>query len=190
MTQNLEIDENEFETLLGWLGDDREKAGQKYEEIRSQLIIFFSARKCLAPEDLADDTINRVTAKISGLAAVYQGDPSLYFYGVAKKVFLEYTKKPQAEQLGDSLFVEPEAENQEAHYQCLDQCLGNLAFEQRRLILSYYQHEKRTKIEARKKLQQEWQISKETLRVRAFRLREILKRCVRKCIKKKNHETF
>ncbi len=81
-----------FNQLLDWLGPDRETAGKSYEEIRRRLIKIFTVRGCHIPEELADETFNRVGKKVAELAADYVGDPSLYFFGVAHKVFLEYLK--------------------------------------------------------------------------------------------------
>ena len=50
--------------MLAWLDSDRERAGQKYEEIRCGLIKIFVCQGCTDPEGLADETINRVIRKI------------------------------------------------------------------------------------------------------------------------------
>src|SRR5689334_18303278 len=93
MTKQWDTTPEAFDTLLGWLHNDRDEAGKKYEVIRVRLIRIFTCRGCSEPEDLADETINRVTAKISEVAQNYHGDPALYFYGVAKKVHLEYSRR-------------------------------------------------------------------------------------------------
>ncbi len=38
------LKQDDFDKLLAWLHDDREQAGQKYEEIRESLIKIFSWR--------------------------------------------------------------------------------------------------------------------------------------------------
>ncbi|HEY0083559.1 MAG TPA: hypothetical protein VGB61_12265, partial [Pyrinomonadaceae bacterium] len=53
-----------FERLLTWLSPDREQAGKKYEEIRQSLIKIFVWRGVHEAEDLADETITRVTWKV------------------------------------------------------------------------------------------------------------------------------
>src|SRR5689334_8976445 len=71
MTKTKEIDQTKFEKLLVWLNADRDKAGQKYESIRQRLIYIFRQRGCSTPEDLADETIDRVIQKIEKLVEDY-----------------------------------------------------------------------------------------------------------------------
>src|SRR6202008_1561467 len=100
MNKNWSLSQEAFDALLDWLDSDRELAGIKYEQIRSRLIKFFTGRGCIDPEELADETINRVTSKLSEIRKEFTGDPALYFYGVAKLVYMEYlrrkTPQPQA----------------------------------------------------------------------------------------------
>src|SRR6185503_7086745 len=79
-----------FERFLCWLGPDPESAGRKYELIRGRLIMMFRARRCVFAEDLADTTFERVARKLTVITTEFTGDPARYFYGVAKKVYLEY----------------------------------------------------------------------------------------------------
>jgi len=67
-----------FDNLLAWLDPDRERAGQKYEDIRFKLIRNFARRGCSIAEDLTDETINRVSRKALEIAQAYVGDPALY----------------------------------------------------------------------------------------------------------------
>ena len=90
---------NKFDKLLFWLDKDREVAGHKYESIRLKLIKIFHARDCHLAEELADETIDRVADRIDFLTQNYVGNPVLYFYGVAKRVFLEFTRKPTTVEL-------------------------------------------------------------------------------------------
>ena len=64
MNKNWSLSQEAFDALLDWLDSDREQAGIKYEQIRSRLIKIFTGRGCVDPEDLADETINRVTRKL------------------------------------------------------------------------------------------------------------------------------
>jgi len=52
-----------FDRLLQWLDQDRDEAGLKYESIRSKLIRIFKRYGWTTAEDLADESINRVTQK-------------------------------------------------------------------------------------------------------------------------------
>ena len=93
MHKNWSLSQEDFDALLAWLDSDRERAGIKYEQIRSSLIKIFTGRGCLDAEELADETINRVTRKIKDIKSEFRGDPALYFFGVAKMLLLEYKRR-------------------------------------------------------------------------------------------------
>lgn len=170
-----------FNLLLAWLDPDREKAGEKYEKIRIRLIKIFTCRGCVDAEDLADKAIGRVESRVNEILLTYQGDPALYFYGVANKVHLEYLRQPHAQPLPTSLAVET-PENRESELECLDRCVSELSHANRDLALRYYAEEKRAKIEGRKRLADELGIALNALRIRAHRVRAALQQCVRLCL--------
>jgi RNA polymerase sigma factor (sigma-70 family) len=192
MTEKAEISSESFEKLLHWLDTDRERAGDKYQAIRARLIKIFINRGCHLAEELSDETIDRVAKKIEYLKETYRGDPSLYFYAVAKKVFLEFLRKPKAEDLpaGDIKQITNEANEIEHYYECLDSCLQKLSQDQRELILKYYQMEKSAKIDLRKSLAKQSQMKYEQLRVYVFRIRKDLRKCILSCVGKLSGETF
>nr|MDQ3743617.1 hypothetical protein [Acidobacteriota bacterium] len=64
-------DQDDFDSLLAWLDADREEAGKKYESIRLRLIRIFTCRGRHDSEELADETIRRVTLKAPTLAGEY-----------------------------------------------------------------------------------------------------------------------
>jgi RNA polymerase sigma factor (sigma-70 family) len=168
-----------FERLLAWLDRDRDRAGQRYEEIRSQLIKIFVSRGCQVSEELADETINRVARKVKDIAGTYVGDPALYFYGVAKMVYLEHLRRiPDV--LPDP--TPQSTERDEARYECLQQCIGQLTPDNRELILAYY-GEEQTNEDRRKELAERMGMKPNALWVRAHRMREKLRRCVSECFK-------
>jgi DNA-directed RNA polymerase specialized sigma24 family protein len=176
-----------FDGLLGWLDPNRERAGEKYETLRLRLIKIFTCRGCRDAEGLADETIDRVMAKVNDVAGSYSGDPALYFYGVAQKVHLESLRKAEVHQvelaeLNYGRNQSPELDNDDAEYQCLDRCLENLSSESRDLVIRYYQREKRAKIDHRKQLAQELGIAVNALRIRAHRIRLALQQCVQHCL--------
>ncbi|MDX6304592.1 MAG: hypothetical protein QOI77_1561 [Blastocatellia bacterium] len=184
------ISQEAFDTMLDWLDADRERAGSKYEAIRLRLIKIFTCRGCQAAEELADETINRVIARIVEIADGYRGDPALYFYGVAQKVFLEDLRKsrgPLAHVPMDSaaVILSTQAvlvEDIEPEYRCLEQCLEGLLPENRDLVVRYYQQERQAKIDHRKMLASELGIAVNALRLRAHRIRLTLQRCVLECL--------
>jgi len=181
------LTQDAFDGLLDWLDADHERAGRKYEAIRLRLIKIFTCRGCREAEDLADETINRVTAKVAEVVNTYNGDPALYFYGVGQKVHLEYLRKTQVHQTHISADAAKSnssafADDIEPEYQCLERCLDHLPKDHRKLVLEYYQQEKRAKIEHRKRLAEELGIAVNALRIRAHRIRLALQQCVHACL--------
>jgi RNA polymerase sigma factor (sigma-70 family) len=183
------LTQEDFDTLLDWLGPDRERAGRKYEEIRASLVKIFSWRGYHDAEDLADEVMNRVALKVKELSASYVGDPALYFYGVAKKVLLECRRREEHQPLTPNMSVERDsAQGDEADEgvrlrECLQRCLRKLNSGDRALILSYYQKSKQKKIDYRKSLAEELGIDTNALRVRVYRIRTSLKSCIKNCVK-------
>lgn len=172
--------------MLGWLDPDRERAGAiLYEEIRPKLIKVLVRRQCHAAEELTDETINRVSHRVQGIASTYVGNPALYFYGVAKKVYQEWLKwlKDQRMRLDAITLSPPEPiEDVERIYGYLERCRQKLDPENRELILKYYQQEKRAKIDHRKNLADGLGITLNSLRMRVHRINSDLKKCIADCL--------
>lgn len=184
MVNKSEIGQDNFEKLLYWLDTEKETAARKYESIRMGLINVFYARGCHVAEEMADETIDRVTRKVHTLAESYEGEPARYFFAVAKKVFLEHNRKPKTVELPANLVQnEKDATETDTAFECLEKCLRELSADQREFIIEYYQGERSAKLERRKKLQLSLGISGEALRVRAFRVRSSLQKCVLNCMK-------
>jgi DNA-directed RNA polymerase specialized sigma24 family protein len=179
MNKQWKLSQESFDALLRWLDPDREQAAMKYEDIRSRLIKIFTGRASADAEDLADETINRVTSKLHEVEN-FTGDPRRYFYGVANKVYLEYLRRklpqPPPSPIVDSDQVELE-------YQCLEHCIKSLTEQNRELLLAYYGGDGRAKIDQRRLLAEKLGIAPNALRLRAFRIRQMLLDCVEKCIK-------
>lgn len=176
------LTQDDFDKLLAWLDSDRERAGKKYEDIRYKLIKIFACRGCHVPEDLADETINRVTKRMNDIAEIYVGDPARYFCGVAQKVHLEFLRKSFTPP--PPLLPTPEIETSESQqeYECLEECMLQLTKSNRELVLEYYREEKRAKIDCRKQLAQRLGIPLNALRIRAYRIRATLQECVQTCL--------
>lgn len=186
MIKQWSLTQEALDRLLAWLDPDRERAGKRYEEIREDLIRIFIWRGCHEAEDMADETINRVAQKLPELALTYKGDPALYFYGVAKKLLLEYFRRESAGAIATVTDV-PDTAEQNAEpdrltraHEYLDDCLQKLSQEERELILQYYHDEKRAKIDHRRILAEKQKIDANALRVRVFRIRAKLLKCIEK----------
>ncbi len=179
------LTETGFNRLLESLDPDREIAGQKYERIQRKLVKFFEWRSCAAAEELADKTIDRVTRRLVEGEEIRAKDPSVYFYAVARNIAHEWwnTQKEPARTLErfayDRSASSSQLDDREERFRCLELCLEELAPEARYLILEYYEARGQQKIENRRRLAVELQISPSALRLRAQRIREHLEKCVR-----------
>jgi DNA-directed RNA polymerase specialized sigma24 family protein len=140
MKKEWDLTQEVFDQVLSWLNPDREEAGKKHEEIRRRLLKIFTCRGCPCPEDLVDETINRVARKVPEIAPTYVGDPAYYFFGVAHKVYLESIRKiPEPERQPKP---DPSGE-EEFYYDCLERCMERLSHQNHEMILEYFQKEKR-----------------------------------------------
>jgi DNA-directed RNA polymerase specialized sigma24 family protein len=166
-----------FDELLGWLGPNSEAAGRKYEDIRGRLIMMFRSRRCVFAEDLADATFERVAQKLAYLTDTFMGDPALYIYGVAKKIYLEYQRKIRTAPLNSDFCHQPSANNENLENMLLrlDEALSAIPKSDRELILSYYSGSKRNKIVQRRALAQQFGLRINALRLRVFRIRKEIK---------------
>jgi DNA-directed RNA polymerase specialized sigma24 family protein len=182
MKQQGVLSQAAFDSLLCWLHPDREEAGRKYEYIRRRLVKIFTCRGRPDAEELADETINRVTLKAADISKEYVGDPALYFYGVAQKVFLESVRKQPHARMSHPA---ERSEGIEQEYECLERCMEQLSPGNRELVLEYYRDEKRAKIERRKRLAEKLRIAQNALRIRAHRIRATLQQCVQECLEQR-----
>src|SRR6202165_5793872 len=153
MTHKPDAPPDSFDDLLNWLDPDRERAGQLYEEIRSELIKIFGWSRCLDPEGMADETFHRVARKIFELRKTYEGKPKLFFFGVANNMIKEYQKTiPMRVSIED---VDPPTtsaekidseEESDRMIECLQKCLKRVRRNKRELLVTYYEKEKQAKI--------------------------------------------
>ena len=135
MNKDWELSQEAFDALLDWLDSDREQAALKYEKIRRSLIKIFTGRGCVEPEDLADETINRVTSTLKEIEKEFSGDRTRYFFGVANKVHLEHLRRklPQPTPAPTN-----DPDRIELEYSCLERCIERLSKEHRELLLKAY----------------------------------------------------
>ena len=113
------------------------------------------------------------------------GERSRYFYGVARKVQLEYLRRkiPQGPQQSAT-----DSDQVELEYRCLEECMDKLSPENRKLVLRYYEADGREKIEKRKLLAEELGIAPNALRIRAYRIRAALQKCLEQCVENARDE--
>jgi RNA polymerase sigma factor (sigma-70 family) len=177
-----EMTEEEFDKFLEWLHPDRNHAADMYEKIRRRLIKIFICRGCIIPEDLTDDTINRVIRKVQEIADNYVGERIPYFIAVAYKVHLEYLRKKP---LPLTLPAPESSSWAEEEFDCLEECMEHLTQRSRELVINYYREEKHEKIVHRKQLADKLGIPLNALRIKACRIRAKLETCVNSCLRQK-----
>lgn len=178
--------------LLARLDAEEGAAAEKYEELRLKLVKSFVWKGCVeaSADELADETLDRIAAKLA------QGEQiqsvNAYAAQVARFVWLEFSRKRKEDARGDDLpeiAVEPETiDEPDLRLACLKSCLAEVASSEtdRALIIGYYSSEAGEKNkEARKNLAQKLNLSANTLKVKACRLRERLEKCINECVKRR-----
>lgn len=190
MARDSAIPPESFEEILAWLNPDRDVAADMYVQLRQDLAKLFTWGRCMDPEGMTDETIDRVAKRVHEVRQTYVGDPRLYFRAVANNLIRENFKriKNQVSLEGVDL-PEPEtitsSDQAEEIEECLQSCLRRLRKEKRKLILDYYARERQAKIDHRHELAERFGISIETLRVRVFRIRNSLQDCIENCLQHK-----
>lgn len=190
--KNWSITDTAFKRLLEWLDEGENSDGQKYLEIRERLVSYFDRKNCLNPDELADETLNRVARRLEE-EQVQTETPAKFCYITARFVFLESLREKEkksvpldeaGQKLADAQNSKEEAELKEKRLDCLEICVGQLETPNREMIISYYYGKERVKIENRRNLAQKLGLSINALSVRACRIRDKLEKCVGKCVGK------
>ena len=190
------LTESALRRFLDWLDEGADSGGEKYLEMRRRLVSYFDRKNCITPDDLADETLNRVARRLEEEGAIINTPPARYCYIVARFVFLEYLRRNEhSQQSLDELtgrghaasnllaLFEPDEtrENKEKMLACLEHCLEKIGPEGREFIFQYYRGEQREKIENRRALAARLNLSMNAVSIRACRIRDKLEACVSKC---------
>jgi DNA-directed RNA polymerase specialized sigma24 family protein len=178
------LTQDAFDLLLAQLDADRHEAGNKYEVLRRKLMKFFEWRGCSCPDDLADETMNRVARNLEAGEQIHNF--VAYCVGTARHVFLESLRTRQRERdLQDMQQSLPTlAEDPDLRLGCLECCLRELSQEDFKLIVQYYEDNKQARIKARRNLAAQLEIPLNALRIRTHRIRVRLEDCVAKCVRR------
>jgi len=188
MPRNSDFQPERFDDLLAWLDPDRELASSIYLNLRQSLLRIFAWNQCADPEGMTDETFDRVARQVKTLRTTFEGNPKLFFYGVAKNLVKEYRKKVklhvpiEAIELAGDPPQELEEETSEQRSECLNRCLRRLPKKKRDLVLAYYAKEKQARITHRAEIARRLGISIEALRVRILRIRGNLEECIELCL--------
>src|ERR1051325_826423 len=170
-----------FQRLLVWLDHGVDSEGQRYLEMRQRLVSYFDRRNCSAPDELADETLNRVARRLEEAEVIESDAPARYCYITARFVFMEHLRetkradhaRDQIKRFHDNDRVLTNEANveKELRHRCLDACIGKLDSANRAIITRYYVGKERTKIENRRALAQSLGITMNALSIRACRIR-------------------
>lgn len=192
MARDSAIPPESLEQILAWLNPDRDIAGKMYVQLRHDLAKLFIWGRCTDPEGMTDETIDRVAKKVHEVRQTYVGDPRLYFRAVANNLIRENFKKIKTQVSLEGIDLPEQATITSSGTaeidECLQSCLRKLDKEKRKLILDYYAREKQAKIDYRHELAHRFGISIETLRVRVFRIRTSLQKCIEECLERKGRQ--
>lgn len=185
VTQKMSFDSmppENFELLLSWLGPDRDKAGEKYEQIRRNLLDYFRRRDAPDPISLTDEVLLRVTRKVNTVAENFVGDPSAYFMGVARRVLAESWRQQVETELPEDIpvFSNSEAgEREELMLRSLERCWARLSTSEQEILYRYCVETPPLKLaDSRELLAREINLSLNALRVMAHRLKRRLRDCI------------
>ncbi len=187
--QKWSLTQEAFDRLLGALGPDRDAAADRYLEIRRNLVRLFEWRACPAPEEYADETLNRCARKMAEGEEIR--DVATYAIGVARMLVREMSRDRAKDMRSLEDAPEPRTmpheidDESERRLECVRKCLAKLTPENRDLILHYYHGEKGAKIQNRKGLTQLFGIGASGLRMRALRLRQSLQLCSENCLQRR-----
>jgi hypothetical protein len=177
-----------FERLLAALDRDAHQAALRYERIRARLIKYFAWERCPHPEDHADEVFDRVARRLAEGETL--ANPEAYVHGVARLLVREIgadlaRRSRLIEELGRAAASSAD-ESHDRTVRCLEASLARLPAESRGFILRYYEGECRGRIAGRQMLAQQLGIPLNALRNRALRLRALIERSVRRCIKRQH----
>ena len=184
-----------FDQLLQWLDQGVSSSGESYLEMRRRLVAYFDRKHCPAPDDLADETLNRVARRLTEEGTITSDAPAHYCYIVARFVLLESLRKQQpqvsfneklsfrqAAPLDEMPDLTESREERERRWGCLEQCMAGMEAVSRELIVGYYHGDQRIKIENRRAMAVNLGITVNALSIRACRIRQKLENCIHKCL--------
>ena len=176
------LDARSYSLLLRTLSPDEGVAASAYSSLRSSLVRFFELKGDLDGDRSADETLDRVSAKLSGDVLIE--DLTKYSFGVARLVFLENLRKVQSQEKALKSY---QFENQRTAvdddtdgFAKMRECFDSILPSDRELLQKYFADMSRSELdEERRRLAESLGASQNNLRLKIFRLRRRLEDCVR-----------
>ena len=173
------LDRGGLERLLDALHPDREQAGHAYEALRERLVRFFEWNRADTPEELADETLDRLAHRLAANGDEVL-DPARFSAGIARLLLKEHWRENERREAAlsamagsyhDAVKRQMEAAHQEERMTVLEECLQAIPGPSRNLIERYFSVEGRTQAHLRQQLAEEYGISTNALRNRVLRTR-------------------
>ncbi len=191
------VESNALQALLALLHSDPVEAADAYRRLQQRLVRFFNLTAASDPEQLADETIDRLARRAAKDAAGVPADnasadglspvvhsPATLAFGTAREVLQEDLgrSQPNDQEVREWFARTTNARdpNRERRQVILRSCLSRLSSERRRLLESYYGWSPSHKGEYHLQLAQSLGLNLDALRNRAFRSRVQLEACVRR----------
>jgi DNA-directed RNA polymerase specialized sigma24 family protein len=175
-----ELSREAFDQLLDALDPDREAASRRYEGLRRRLIDLFAWEGTDTPEELADETFNRLARRVSAGVSFEGSTVERFTFGIARLLLHEALRARRAREAAlrelparDPRLLPVTAAEvaQQRRLQRLDRCLDALSPESRELIQRYYASD-------RDLLARTLGLTVNALRNRALRIRQQLSDCL------------
>ena len=176
-----------YEALLDLFALSEPKmAAERFIWLRTKILRFFSWRGKSWADELTDEVLSRLARKVAEGAVTEAGDLPGYALGIARRVLSESLRWQSRRSrdlaalayLGESPWPEPESLEQALNH--VEECLATLGAEEHDLLLSYYEGAGSERIQVRRRLAKRLGIPMNALRLRAFRIRRQLQKCLRK----------
>ncbi|MEQ1641817.1 MAG: hypothetical protein ABL959_00060 [Pyrinomonadaceae bacterium] len=176
-----------FEDLLALFSPDRDEAGEKYEAARKGLERYFRFKGCSDTSTLADETMDRVAARLASVGKIETNLIALLL-GFASNIVLEHRRDLVKEREYQENLHSPvtSADNNilEARSDCLNHCMRRLPKSEREILISYYTARGREKQRRRDLLCERLGCSVGALYTQIHRLKMSVRHCLLECMKK------
>ena len=169
-----------LDKLLEVLSHDRNPAA--YSELRDSLVRFFQLKGDDSPDAAADETLDRVAAKLAESITVE--DIKKYTFGVARFIYLERLRREQRRRQAVKEYYAKNIERNDGEekdgFAGLRECFNLLADEDKNLLKTYFADLPPDELTARRqRLIEKENITLNKLRLKIYRLRRRLDDCVR-----------
>jgi DNA-directed RNA polymerase specialized sigma24 family protein len=184
-----------FTRLLEWLDDGVDSHGERYLEARRRLVSYFDRRNRPNPEDLTDETFDRIARTLEEDGEIATRPPARYCHVMARFVLLEDCRRSRRQVPLDESRAAAVSQSGSARVDfderfaigeqrldCLDRLLEELKPQQRELALEYYSDVRRQRIERRRGLAARLGITMNALAIRASRSRDALMTRMEGCV--------